>query len=579
MDKNFTAEEIKSYSSSQLNILCDDLRKIIFDTVTEKGGHLASNLGAVESTVALFKVFDFPKDKIVFDVGHQCYSYKLLSGRYDRFSSLRQRNGISGFPKREESEYDSYNTGHAGTSVSAAIGLAKARDLSKEDYTVIAYIGDGSFNNGLIYEALNSLKILNTKILIVLNDNGMSISPTEGGVHDILDEIKLNRKAENIKLLESFSLKYIGVKNGNDVDEMVDAFSEAKTSLKDSSVLLHILTKKGKGYAFSEEHPENTHGVSPKQQNPGKEYSSVLGETLISLAKKNPKICAVTAAMTDSLGLREFFNLYPERSFDVGICEEHASVLTASLSVAGYKPYYAIYSTFLERTVDEIIHDVASQNLPVCFCIDRAGISGADGETHQGVFDLSYLTMVPNLTVACPKDLSEFAELIRFSETYPSPLAIRYPRSGKQTNCTKSKPIKSLSWQVLTSEKKSNVVVLAVGERMITLAEKLSEELSNTNVKLKIVNCRFVKPIDEKLLRSIEENHIITLEDNVKAGGFGEKVCGFMTENGLLKNKTFRAFAYDDKFIPQGTVQELQRDFGLNEKTIKDYLADLTDEN
>ena len=399
MLEKLTPEQIKNCTKSELNVLCDEIRAIIFDTVTKCGGHLASNLGAVESTVAMFYVFDFPNDKVIFDVGHQCYPYKLLSGRLERFSTLRQSGGISGFPKRTESVYDAYDTGHAGTSVSAAIGLAKARDLLNEERYVIAYIGDGSFNNGLIYEALSSLKILNTKILIVLNDNGMSISPTVGGMYDIISQIKENGRSENIKLLESFGLTYIGVKNGNDLDEMLDAMAEAKEKLDGNSVLLHIVTKKGKGYEFSEEHPTDTHGVPPVGSAKQKEYSEVLGETLCNLAEKDEKITVVSAAMKEALGLSDFFKNYPERAFDVGICEENASVLCASMAAGGLKPYYAIYSTFLQRAFDEIIHDVCAQDMPVTFCIDRAGISGADGETHQGVFDLSYLSLIPNLTI------------------------------------------------------------------------------------------------------------------------------------------------------------------------------------
>ena len=325
MLKTLQPESVKKRTKAQLNVLCDELRRVIYETVMQCGGHLASNLGAVESTVALFYVFDFPSDKIVFDVGHQCYAYKLLSGRLERFSTLRQAGGISGFPKRNESVYDCYDTGHAGTSVSAALGLAKARDLAGEDHFVIAYIGDGSFNNGLVYEALCSLKILNTKILIVLNDNDMSISPTVGGMHEMLAQIKCGGRAETIKLLESFGLQYLGVKNGNDVEEMVEALEEAKTLLHNGSVLLHIATKKGKGYEFSEDHPTNTHGVPPVGSPKDKEYSEVLGETLCELAEANDKITVVSAAMTGPLGLDGFFERYPERAFDVGICEESMS--------------------------------------------------------------------------------------------------------------------------------------------------------------------------------------------------------------------------------------------------------------
>ena len=418
--ERISPEAVKGLNLKQLNVLCDELREVIHDTVMKCGGHLASNLGAVESTVALFSAFDFKKDKIVFDVGHQCYSYKLLSGRFSKFSTLRKENGISGFPKRAESEYDAYDTGHAGTAISAALGIAKARDLKKEDYTVIAYVGDGSFNNGLVYEALTSLKILNTKILIVLNDNGMSISPTVGGMHEILENLRQdNEKSEqSVKLLESFGLTYMGVKDGNDCEEMLNAFSEAKELLKEQSVLLHIHTKKGKGYEFSEDAPTLTHGVSSLMENAQKEYSHVLGETLCELAKTNEKFAVVCAAMLDSLGLSDFFENYPQRSFDVGICEENASVLCASMALSGIKTYYAVYSTFLQRAFDEIIHDVCAQDAPVTFCIDRAGITGADGETHQGIFDLSYLSLIPNLTIAVPKDRAEFKKLLELFNKY-----------------------------------------------------------------------------------------------------------------------------------------------------------------
>ena len=489
---------IKSCTREELNVLCDEIRGVICDTVTRRGGHLASNLGAVESTVALFLTFDFPKDKIVFDVGHQCYPYKLLSGRLDRFDTLRQKGGISGFPKRKESEYDCYDTGHAGTSVSAAIGLAKARDLLHAEYSVIAYIGDGSFNNGLVYEALNSLKILDTKVLIVLNDNGMSISPTVGGMHDILDRINGEAATNEIKLLESFGLNYIGVKDGNDLEEMISAFSEAKESLKKGSVLLHIATKKGKGYEFSEEHPTDTHGVSPSNAGKQREYSEVLGETLCEMAEVDERICVVSAAMKESLGLSAFFENYPDRAFDVGICEENASVLCSSMAAGGLKPYYAIYSTFLQRAFDEIIHDVCGMDLPVTFCIDRAGISGADGETHQGVFDLSYLSMIPNLTIACPKDLGEFKSMLLKSKEFAHPLAIRYPRAGSSAfPCDEKTDL--FKWEYLVKEEGNELAILATGERSIALSMKVLDGLRKNGKSADIINARTVKPLDIEL--------------------------------------------------------------------------------
>lgn len=594
MFERLKPEDIKNYTKNQLNVLCDKLRSTIYNTVMERGGHLASNLGAVEPTVALCYVFDFPKDKIIFDVGHQCYAYKLLSGRADAFSTLRQRGGISGFPKRNESVFDCYGTGHAGTSVSAAIGMAKARDLNREDYNVIAFIGDGSFNNGLVYEALNSLRILNTRILIVLNDNGMSISPTVGGMHEILSRI--GKGGTEVELLEHFGLKYMGVTNGNDAEEMIDALTEAKELLKTQSVLLHIVTKKGKGYEFSEEHPANTHGIAPVGTPKEREYSEILGETLSRLAKTDRKIVAVTAAMTGSLGLENFFSLYPDRAFDVGICEENASVLCAAMAASGLKPYYAIYSTFLQRAFDEIIHDVCAQDLPVTFCIDRAGISGSDGETHQGVFDLSYLSPVPNLAIAVPKDTEEFKRMLEFSVSFPHPLAIRYPRSGKvlfgnDRNSTNGNaapcahpPIEVGKWEYLHRAENDNkdataqsgaVTVLAAGERCLIIAMKLQKLFAERGKDFSVVNARFVKPLDRELLSLLSGDHVVTIEDNVAIGGFGSMVNAALSELGREQNRTFEVknFAYRDEFIPQGGVSELQSDYGVNCKEIERYLS------
>jgi len=573
MIEKLTPTDVKKYTKSQLNVLCDELRSVIYNTVMQCGGHLASNLGSVESTVALFYVFDFPNDKIIFDVGHQCYPYKLLSGRYDRFSTLRTAGGISGFPKRTESEYDCYDTGHAGTSVSAAIGLAKARDLLGETRNVIAYIGDGSFNNGLIYEALNSLKILNTNILIILNDNGMSISPTVGGMYDIITEIKNNGQAENVRLLESFGLKYVGVKNGNDIEEMVDAMTEAKSLLQNGSVLLHIVTKKGKGYEFSEEHPTNTHGVPPVGSPKDKEYSQVLGESLCDLAKTNDKITVVSAAMKESLGLAEFFQLYPERAFDVGICEENASVLCASMAAGGLKPYYAIYSTFLQRAFDEIIHDVCAQDMSVTFCVDRAGISGADGETHQGVFDLSYLSLIPNLAIASPKDTEEFRKMMEFSVNYDHPLAIRYPRAGRVLFEQSDEPIALGKWEYLHKSENAKVTLIATGERCLIIAMKVLQNIEKEGKTFDIINARFVKPLDLDLLQSLQTEYIITMEDNVLYGGFGSLVnCELIKQGKTAKVKNF---AYRDEFIPQGSVSQLQSEYGVSCLEIEEYIKNI----
>ncbi len=563
--KNITSGELKNASLPQLKVLCEELREEIFRTVSVCGGHLSSNLGAAELTVALHRVFDFPTDKIVFDVGHQCYTHKLLSGRADRFHTLRKEGGLSGFPKREESVYDCYDTGHAGTAISAALGIAKARDLKGEKFNVIALVGDGSFNNGLIFEALNSLKILNANILIVLNDNGMSISPTVGGTHEVLTGIKEGRASvEDVALFERFGLQYMGVYNGNDLTELLPALENAKNALRNTSVLLHVTTKKGHGYPFSENAPLETHGVSPHAK--CYEYSTALGEELISLAEKDERIVAVTAAMTDSLGLRPFFDKFPKRSIDVGICEEHASVLCAGLATEGMKPYYAIYSTFLQRAFDEIIHDVCGQKLPVTFCIDRAGVTGADGETHQGVFDLSYLSFIPNLTIAIPKNVTEFREMIRLSADYPYPLAIRYPREGTEGEIG---DVKFGKFEVLHSTM-SDIVILAAGERCIDLAGHLCALAKEQGVDVTVVNARFLKPLDEEYLSAVEAGCVVTIEDNALIGGLGDAVSRFYRNSG----KTILSYGYRDVFLPHGEAHSLMEKYGLNlQKMLSEILG------
>lgn len=566
--RNITRGELENASLLQLKDICEEIREEIFSTVSACGGHLSSNLGAVELTVALHRVFNFPKDKIVFDVGHQCYPHKLLSDRAERFHTLRQEGGISGFPKRTESEYDCYDTGHAGTAISAALGIAKARDLKKEDFHVIALVGDGSFNNGLIYEALNSIRILKSNILIILNDNGMSISSTVGGTHDILEEMKGGHaSSEDIRLFERYGLSYMGVYNGNDMNETLSALKEAKERLQEGSVLLHVVTKKGQGYPFCEAAPEETHGVSPQGKQKSKEYSEALGEELTALAETKDNIVAITAAMTDALGLRGFYNKFPERSFDVGICEEHASVLCAALAAGGMKPYYAVYSTFLQRSFDELIHDICGQNLPVTICVDRAGISGADGETHQGVFDLSFLSLIPNLTIGVPKDIGEFRAMLRLSADYPKPFVIRYPRCGVDGKIPK---IEVGKFDILHSTM-SDIIVLATGERCISLAKKVRERAVNEHMDFTLVNARFVKPLDEELLKARTEHHIITLEDNVLKGGFGEAVGNFYRNSG----KKVHNFGYRDCFIPHGDAEELSQEYGLNEEDIFRCIKDV----
>ena len=576
MFENISGGELKLLNNRELEALCENIRGRIISSVLENGGHLSSNLGVVELTVALHYVFDFPKDKIIFDVGHQCYAHKMLSGRMDKFSTLRKKGGLAGFPKRSESEYDSYNTGHAGTSISAALGMAKARDLAGADYNVIAVIGDGSFNNGLVYEAFNSLKQLGARILIILNDNGMSISPTVGSMHEYLEVLKNDveeryHKNRRAGIFERFGLEYDGVYDGNDVVAMIAELKRVKEKLKSGSVIMHVMTKKGKGFGPGEDDPEATHGISDSGSvNEVVEYSQVLGKKLAGLAKKDARVVAVTAAMTGSLGLSDFFREFPARSVDVGICEEHAAVFCAAMAAQGFKPYYAVYSTFLQRSFDEIILDICSQNLPVTLCIDRAGISGADGETHQGVFDLSYLSLIPNMAIAVPKDTNELEVMLDFSLGYNGPLAIRYPRACSH-NFGGGGKIELGKWEIMRRGD-GKIAMLACGERAIARAIAAADDAERKcGVCPAVINARFVKPLDSAVLNSLSEESIITIEDNALIGGFGSLIAEYYSES----KKRIKVFAYRDKFIEHGGVNELMDENGMNVADILSYIENL----
>lgn len=576
MFENISGGELKLLNNRELEALCENIRGRVISSVLENGGHLSSNLGVVELTVALHYVFDFPKDKIIFDVGHQCYAHKMLSGRMDKFSTLRKKGGLAGFPKRSESEYDSYNTGHAGTSISAALGMAKARDLAGADYNVIAVIGDGSFNNGLVYEAFNSLKQLGARILIILNDNGMSISPTVGSMHEYLEVLKNDveeryHKNRRAGIFERFGLEYDGVYDGNDVVAMIAELKRVKEKLKSGSVIMHVMTKKGKGFGPGEDDPEATHGISDSgSANEVVEYSQVLGKKLAGLAKKDARVVAVTAAMTGSLGLSDFFREFPARSVDVGICEEHAAVFCAAMAAQGFKPYYAVYSTFLQRSFDEIILDICSQNLPVTLCIDRAGISGADGETHQGVFDLSYLSLIPNMAIAVPKDTNELEAMLDFSLGYNGPLAIRYPRACSH-NFGGGGKIELGKWEIMRRGD-GKIAMLACGERAIARAIAAADDAERKcGVRPAVINARFVKPLDSAVLNSLSEESIITIEDNALIGGFGSLIAEYYSES----KKRIKVFAYRDKFIEHGGVNELMDENGMNVADILSYIENL----
>lgn len=571
MLENISDRCLKSMTREELCGLCEKIRGEIIESVLKNGGHLSSNLGAVELTAALHYVFDFPEDKVIFDVGHQCYTHKILSGRADKFCGLRQKGGISGFPKREESKYDCYNTGHAGTSVSAALGIAKARDLKGEDFNVIAVIGDGSFNNGLVYEALNNLKSLKSRILIIINDNGMSISPTVGTMHEYLEALKADvteryHRDRRAGIFERFGLDYDGVYDGNNIGEMIDVLTEVKEKLKKRSVILHVFTKKGKGDSVCEDDPEATHGIGNASEAKSVEYSKVLGEKLISLAERDERIVAVTAAMTKNVGLAEFFDKFPQRSVDVGICEEHAAIMCAAMATEGLKPYFAVYSTFLQRSFDEIVIDICSQRLPVTLLIDRAGISGCDGETHQGVFDLSYLSLIPSITIAVPKDSIEFENMLEFSLNFDAPLAIRYPRVSCSAFGAHSK-VECGKWELL-KKGDGKAVILACGERAISRAYAAIEKCGKSKDGIALVNARFVKPLDNEMLSNFTEDVIITVEDNMLCGGFGSLVTAFFAES----CKRVKNFAYRDDFICHGEVEELMDEYGLAADDIAEFI-------
>ena len=588
LDKINKPIDIKKLSLKELEELAEELRTFLLDNVSKTGGHLASNLGIVELTLALFKVYDFSKDKIVFDVGHQSYIYKILTGRKENFDTLRTYGGISGFPKREESSYDYFDTGHSSNSISAALGMARARDLKNEDYEVISVIGDGAFTGGMVYEALNDVGFKNSKMLIILNDNGMSISPNVGGFTDTLNKIRLTNSYNRIKrkahlnknnplvrmgrklknsvknlffkpmFFESLGVRYIGPVDGHNIKELISILEKIKKL--NEPVVLHVVTTKGHGYLPAMEHPEKFHAVGKFDLVTGESvgaksitYSKTFGDALINLAKKDERIIAITAAMVDGTGLNEFAKIYPERLFDVGITEGHAVTLAAGMAANGLKPVFAVYSTFLQRGFDQIVIDVCMQNLPVIFAIDRAGLVGNDGKTHQGVFDLSYLMMIPNIEILAPKCLEELPKILEYAVNSNKPIAIRYPRGGDKINLKAINDVKNGKWEIVSKGEK--LVILATG-KMVQYAVMAKEKL-NKRFNPMIINALFIKPLDEELLNRIirEGYNVLTIEDNMKIGGFGESVNRCLTEKGFKKQ--IKIMAFEDHFIDHGNVDEL----------------------
>ncbi len=617
--------DIKGMDIEELMALSEEIRKTIIEVVSHTGGHLASSLGVVELTVALHYVFETPYDKIVWDVGHQSYPHKLLTGRLDQFPTLRQYKGLGGFPKRKESPYDSFDTGHSSTSISAAVGMLEARDLKGEGYKAIAVIGDGAMTSGLAFEGLNHAGHQKKDLIVVLNDNEMSISPNVGALSLYLNRIltgqtfnkfrnetkkfiesipKLGgrisqfaqRLEESVKglilpglLFEELGFNYVGPIDGHNIKALIETFESIKTSNR--PVLVHVVTKKGKGYAYSEEDPCTYHGVGPFEVEAGfnsdkatkdaaacLSYSDAFGLTLTELADEFPNIVAITAAMTEGTGLAPFAAKHPKRFYDVGIAEPHAVTFAAGMAVEGARPVVAIYSTFLQRSYDEIIHDVCLQRLPVVFAIDRGGIVGEDGPTHQGVFDLSYLRHIPGLTVMASKDGAELRAMLRFAVTFEGPVAVRYPR-GRVIELGECPQVELGKAQMMVEgssmdrdgdkDKDKTLAILAVGN-MVAPSLEAAQRLGVEGVSATVVNMRFIKPLDEELIKQIASTHqaILTVEENALQGGFGSAVAEFLLAEDLICNIGLASVGIPDEFVEQGAPDILRKLYGLDAEGI-----------
>ena len=617
LEKINKENDIKELSDEELKILADEIRDFLIHKISVTGGHLASNLGVVELTMALHLVLDLPKDKIIWDVGHQSYTHKILTGRKEGFDDLRKYGGMSGFPKRKESDCDAFDTGHSSTSISAGLGYARGRDILGQDYYVISVIGDGSLTGGMAYEALNNAAEMKTNFIIVLNDNHMSISKNVGGMSSYLGELRtaqaytdlkdtvenvlgsipfggekmvrhIKRTKSSIKQLlvpgmffEDMGIKYLGPVDGHDLKALRRAFTEAKRVK--GPVLVHVLTKKGKGYLPAEENPSRFHGTGPFDIQTGEPISKggtdsctdVFSKVMLDLAKKDDRLVAITAAMEDGTGLAAFHRYYPDRFFDVGIAEGHGVTFAAGLAAAGLHPVFAVYSSFLQRGFDQMIHDVCLQKLPVVFAVDRAGLVGSDGETHQGIFDLSYLSMIPNMTVLSPKNKWELADMVRFAVRLGAPAAVRYPR-GSATGTPLEGGLEKLpigKGEILSGDG-SDVVLLAVGS-MVLKAVEAASMLNMANIKTTVVNMRFVKPLDRELLEQVlakKPRLLVTLEENALAGGFGSAVLEYLADaNHMLP---IMRFGIPDEFVEQGSCSELLELCGLLPQQIADKIVE-----
>ena len=606
--------DIKAFGKADYAELAEEIRAFLIKHISVTGGHLGSNLGCVELTMALHIAFDLPEDKIVWDVGHQSYTHKLLTGRREGFDSLRQYKGMSGFPKRHESDCDAFDTGHSSTSISAGLGLVQARELSGKDHKVISVIGDGSLTGGMAYEALNNASKLKSNFIIILNDNNMSISENVGGVSNYLNSIRSAEKYLDLKegvynslmrsgnegtvraikkvkstvkrlivpgmIFENMGITYMGPVDGHDVDAMVHVFEYA--SRVENAVVVHVRTQKGKGYLPAERHPARFHGAEPfeietgmpKKMREKANYTDVFSTVMCRLGEKDEKVVAITAAMPDGTGLKRFHNLYPDRFFDVGIAEEHAVTFAAGLAAGGLKPVVAIYSSFLQRAYDQILHDVCIQNLPVVMAIDRAGLVGSDGETHQGIFDLSYLATIPRLTVMAPKNKWELADMLRFAVELSAPVAIRYPRGEAYDGLEEHRqPIEYGKCEVIYDE--SDICLIAVGS-MVKTAVEVREALKEKGYNCSLVNARFVKPIDEAMCAMAGKHKlVVTMEENVKNGGFGERFRLAYEENKSEgPGPAFLHIALPDAFVEHGSVALLKEELKIDAKSIEEAILE-----
>ena len=608
LEKIEKVNDIKQLTESDYGVLADEIRGFLIRSISETGGHLGSNLGAVELTMALHLFLNLPEDKIIWDVGHQSYTHKILTGRKDGFVNLRKFGGISGFPKRKESDCDCFDTGHSSTSISAGLGMVKARDIQGKKNTIVSVIGDGSLTGGMAYEALNNASRLETNFIIVLNDNNMSISENVGGVSTYLNKIrtadmyldlkegvynslhgkskygdkvvsKIRRAKSSFKQLvvpgmffEDMGITYLGPVDGHDISAMVHMLGEARKIR--GAVLVHVITQKGKGYAPAERHPARFHGAEPVDIETGipskphnkANYTDIFSTVMCKLGQRDEQVVAITAAMPDGTGLKRFRNMYPDRFFDVGIAEEHAVTFAAGLAAGGLKPIVAIYSSFLQRAYDQILHDVCLQNLPVVFAIDRAGLVGSDGETHQGIFDLSYLSSIPNMHIMAPKNKWELSDMMKFAVASNMPIALRYPRGEAFDELKDNRaPIELGKSEAIYEEE--GIILFAVGS-MVKVGLAVREQLKEMGYACSLTNARFVKPIDEDAVREACGKHklIVTMEENVLSGGYGEKVRNYV--DSLDKSVPVLNIAIPDEYVEHGNVEVLKREIGIDEDSI-----------